>query len=126
MGMEMYTAIVIDENSKAKILSSLKDVIPNNWKVICHHMTIDLKPHNESILSDTKYKLNQMATMTAIELGIDDKAIALKVVSDVPSINKIKHITVAINVNAKPVDSNYIKNWREISPIEIVGTIMDQ
>lgn len=123
----MYTAIVIDENSKKKILSVLKELIPSDWKVICHHMTIDIKPFDNSILNGTQYKLNTTAHMTAIELGISDKAMALKVISDVPSINKIKHITVAINsVNAKPVDSNYITNWKEISPIEIVGTIMEQ
>ena len=35
-----YSAVVLDSGSRARILNHL--AIPNDWKVICHHMTIKM------------------------------------------------------------------------------------
>ena len=35
-----YSAVVLDPQSRQAILNHLS--IPNDWKVICHHMTIKL------------------------------------------------------------------------------------
>lgn len=124
----MYTAIIIDETSKQKLLTYLKDIIPNDWNVICHHMTINLGSFNDGPLKDSNFGLNQEVSLTATKLAKDDKVIAVEVVSDVPSINKIKHITIAVNVKngGKPVMSNKLTNWNDISPIQLKGIILEQ
>jgi hypothetical protein len=55
------------------------------------------------------------------ELGISDKAIAVKV-SGYQSNNAIPHITLFVNpITGKPVDSNYIVNWEPCDKIILFG-----
>lgn len=53
-------------------------------------------------------------------IGISDKAMAFRVVY--PSnlcANKIPHITICTSNGGKPVDSNYITEWKDIEPITV-------
>lgn len=104
-----YSAVVLDQQSKEAILNHLS--IPNNWKVICHHMTIKMGELPE----DLKNRKGEKVTLRVTKLGKSDKALAVGIDTNL-SQNAIPHITVAINssAGAKPKDSNDIKEWTDL------------
>ncbi len=104
-----YSAVVLDQQSKEKILNHLS--IPNNWKVINHHMTIKLG----ELPPNLKDHVGKKVTLKVTKQGKSDKSLAVGVETDL-SQNKIPHVTVAINtsIGAKPVDSNYIEDWTDL------------
>jgi len=109
-----YTAIILDERSKRKLLNFLGDFIPDNWKIYTHHITLNLgaaKPEIEPYLNTT-------ARFRIISLGKSDMAIAAGVEIIYPNIetsNNIPHITLAVNPNGgKPRMSNDIEKWYPI------------
>jgi len=104
-----YSAVVLDPQSRDRILNHLS--IPNDWKVICHHMTIKMGELPE----DLKNKKGEKVSLKVTKLGKSDKAMAVGIDTGL-SQNAIPHITVAINVSAgaKPKDSNDIKEWTDL------------
>ena len=93
--------------------------IPITFKIICHHMTINLGE-----LKD-KTDLGKEVTLTVEAIGISDMAMAVRV-SGFPSKNEIPHITVAINPDGgKPVISNEITKWRPIKSFMIRGVVTE-
>lgn len=104
-----YSAVVLDPQSRDRILNHV--AIPNDWKVICHHMTIKMGELPE----DLKNKKGEKVTLKVSKLGKSEKALAVGIDTDL-SLNAIPHITVAINtsVGAKPKDSNDIKDWVDL------------
>jgi hypothetical protein len=131
----MYSALVLDETSQAKLAKWANDNVTINgvrlpilvqregWKMFCHHMTIKYPGTPDFIeqFIDSDQKLE------AIAVGVSDKAVAVRVVG-FHSENKIPHITVAINVKGggKPVMSNDIKDWKKIEkPIKLSGTVKE-
>ena len=141
-----YSAIVLDEMSKANILGLLGDYIPADWSVYAHHMTITMGPlvhpkeskrrkgHDYSAFGPPGTPHNLAVT----ELGIDDRAMAVKVASPFPTRNDKKggfsHITIAVNTSAggKPFHSNKIplENFKTLSElglpaITVKGTVQE-
>jgi hypothetical protein len=129
-----YSGVILDEQSRMKLLSAFIYPNPNftDWVKIAHHMTIcmgDLPEHLK------KYWLDEEVTLTATELGISDKAVAVKVtglfIISKPSTPedegpKFQHITLAINpIDGKPADSNLITDWKEIESMELFGVIKE-
>lgn len=114
-----YCAVVLDSASKQKILNHLS--IPNDWKVINHHMTIKLG----ELPSNLKDQIGKKVTLKVTKQGKSDKALAVGVETDL-SQNKIPHVTVAINLanGAKPKDSNDIQDWVDLEEsFDISGKI---
>jgi hypothetical protein len=124
----MYTALVLDENSHKLLISIFKDLIPAGWKTIAHHMTINLGKFEKGPLTNSNFKIGDSAKLTAIKAAQDNLVLAVEVVSDVPSVNSIKHVTIAVNEKdgGKAFLSNKLTNWTEISPIGLKGTILEQ
>jgi len=116
-----YSCILLDDQSKSEILKKFSDIIPNEWKVIAHHMTINLG----NLRDEFGYEIGEEVILTAYSLGISEKAIAIGV--DGRSVNKQSHVTVVVNVNCggKPVDSNYIENWDPIDVFKIRGIVSE-
>lgn len=56
-------------------------------------------------------------------IGVSDKAIAFKVETGLPNTRETTHITIATFNGGKPVESNYIKYYMPINPIEITGRL---
>jgi hypothetical protein len=104
-----YSAVVLDPQSRDRILNHLS--IPNDWKVICHHMTIKMGELPEEL----KNKKGEKVSLKVTKLGKSDKAMAVGIDTGL-SQNAIPHITVAINASAgaKPKDSNDIKEWTDL------------
>lgn len=107
----LYSAIVLDDKSRSKLLVALGHHIPEGWKVIVHHMTVAFaKPFPEQ----WNNFLNANCELKAVAIGKSDMVIAVKV--EGPSENKIPHITLAVNEAAggKPVMSNAITDWVDL------------
>jgi hypothetical protein len=115
-----YCGILLDKQSQNKLKQLFSSLIPENWSIKCHHMTID--PFNEC--SDNVGKsVNLMLT----HFGKNDKACAVKVVGYKGITNNaFPHVTVAVNEadGGKAKDSNTITEWTPISKhITLTGTI---
>jgi len=119
----MYTAVVLDEKSQAKLKTAFGSNLLDGWTIICHHMTTNLGPANEEV----KPFLGQTVDLTVKTLANDDKVIAVGVECVVPSTNTHKHITVGVNkfTGGKPKMSNDLKDWLPIMPIQLRGTVME-
>ena len=128
-----YSAVVLDKESSDLLLSTL--IYPNSefsdWKIICDHMTICMGELPEHL---KRYWLGEEVTLTAREIGISDKAVAVKVIGFFniskpdaeDDLARFPHITLAINpTDAKPIDSNYIENWQKIKPLKLRGVVKE-
>lgn len=125
----IYVGIFLDEKSKKKLKKIYK--IPYGWKEYFDHMTVvfnDGSDYAEAI----RHTCIQIGEGTKVKLqvvsqGISDKAYAVhvKVPAGIPCGNKISHITLAVSPTGKPVDSNYIENWIDVSDKNLVvsGTL---
>jgi|LauGreDrversion4_2_1035121.scaffolds.fasta_scaffold00842_13 hypothetical protein len=117
-----YSAVLIDEASRSELLQKLKPYIPDGWKIIAHHMTINMGP-----LKDPKESGTEVA-LTADHWAKDDKAMAVMVSGYERKMPGTPHITVAINaeMGAKPKDSNNLSGWQPISnPIMLKGSVTE-
>lgn len=126
-----FAAVVLDNDSSNLLLSAF--VYPNSefndWIKIAHHMTICLRELPEHL---KKYWLDEDVYLTVTELGISDKAVAVKVtgfytlVDSKDTVLKFPHITLAINpFDAKPLDSNLITDWKPVEHLKISGTVKE-
>jgi predicted kinase len=115
----LYSCVLLDNQSRTTLLDMIGDRIPEGWKVIAHHMTINLGE-----LKD-KTDLGKQVTLTVEEIGLSDMAMAVKV-SGYSSKNEIQHITVAINPDGgKPAMSNQITKWQPIKKFIIGGVVTE-
>jgi len=105
-----YSGVVLDDDSKSKLLSSIPEELLNQYdQIVAHHMTINLGE-----LED-KTDLGKEVGLVASHLGKSDKALAVQV-NGYPSKNEVPHITVAISKKrgGRPKDSNNIEDWTPI------------
>lgn len=120
--MARYTALVLTDQSHAKLVSMFRDQIPADWEIVAHHMTMNMG----SIKPQFEHLLGTFADLVVKKLAIDDKVAAVEVETDVPTINKIPHITLAVNrkTGGKPVMSNQLTNWQPVDePIVLRGRV---
>ena len=114
INMPRWSAVVLDEKSKNELINMFKSQIPDDWEIICHHMTIDFR----SIVNPEL--VGKPITLTITHVGKSDKALAVKVSGyEGKTNNAFPHVTIAINRknDGKPKDSNDIKNWTPVSEI---------
>jgi len=112
MGNIAYSAVVLDEKSRSKLLAELANNIPKGFEIIAHHMTInmgEIKPEYE------KY-LGFEVKLIVKTIGYTDKVLAVGV-DGFKTVNKYPHITIAVNREngGKPFMSNQITNWKPIT-----------
>ena len=117
-----YSAIVLDDNSRQRLIERFKNIIPEGWDIIAHHMTINL---NDIDPEYEKY-LGLAVRLTVNDIAMDDKVIAVGVSSGIKSVNAKPHITLAVNKanGGKPVMSNNLTNWEKLRrPLLLRGKI---
>jgi len=115
----LYSAVVLDTASRTFLLDFVNDLIPADWKVIAHHMTI-----NMGELKD-KSNVGEKVVLTVTDVGLSDMAMAVKV-SGYSSKNENPHITIAVNPDGgKPVMSNQITNWRPVKKVMLNGVVTE-
>jgi len=105
-----YSAIVLDDSSQKKLLP----LAPKGWKPYAHHMTIKLGPLKE----DSQYKVGDKISMNITAVGMDDRAMAVKVDAKREDTRGFPHVTIATNPDGgKPFHSNKIpeKNFEPFS-----------
>lgn len=119
IGNILYSCILLDEESKDKIIKEIGDKIPITFKIICHHMTITLGEMKD------KSEFGKEIVLTVTRLGLSDMAMAVQV-EGYESKNAIPHITIAINPEGgKPVMSNDITKWQDIKEFTIQGVVTE-
>lgn len=113
----VYAAGFLSENERNNILLEFSNNIPKDWKIICHHMTMNLGKLQEK----DKHLLSKEFKSQVTHLGIDKDIgiMALKILTDIPSKNNHKHITLALKEGVKPFMSNKIEEWKEIEHFDI-------
>lgn len=115
-----YSAVVLDEMSRNTLISEMKKFIPEEWKVIAHHMTINLGPLKK------KENLGKEVEIIADSWAKDQNAIAVTVRGYERDMPGNPHITIAINepAGAKAKDSNNLSGWQPLSsPISLRGRV---
>jgi hypothetical protein len=122
-----YSAVVLDNNSRNMLIKVFKSMIPEEYEIIAHHMTIKMG----ALEAGSKAK-EDMNNGTTIILNVKDYAINDKVMAvgvDGYESNNIKpHITLAVNKKAggKPVMSNKLTDWKElIFPLALTGKVTE-
>jgi hypothetical protein len=121
----MYTALVLTPASQKELLNHFSGLIPPTWQKICHHMTINMGNAGSGPLQASQFNIGENAELTVITVAGDEKVIAVGVETNVPTANKVKHITLAVNRQdgGKPFHSNNLTNWQPTSPIKLQGVI---
>ena len=92
MGNVSYSAVVLDERSRERLIKRFASEIPDDWEIVAHHMTInlgELDPEYEKYIGMT-------VRLTVNDFGMDDKVAAVGV-SGFDSKNAKPHITLAVN-----------------------------
>lgn len=121
MGKVSYSAVVLDESSRSKLLEHLGNNIPKDFEAIAHHMTINMGEINP----EYERYLGMKIRLRVVSVGFSDMAMAVGV-EGFPTVNKIPHITVAVNrkEGGKPFMSNKITNWKPVQfSLELKGTV---
>lgn len=113
----IYYGAFLYPESHFELLEAVKDKIPKDWVIYAHHMTLLFgKKKNEEVEAYLKSNMGKDVNFGAVELGISDDAMAVKIDSDVPTDNEIPHVTIAVTKGGKPFKSNFITNW---TPLEV-------
>jgi hypothetical protein len=111
-----YTALVLDD--PAGMVSKLKEQgieIPEDWRGLPefpHHMTI-LSPMKQKYRYPAEY-LNQPGEATVTGYVMNDKVLAVSVITDLPTKQDIPHITVAVSPTGYSRASNELLATSEI------------
>jgi len=122
-----YSGVVLDVKSHEELRALYFDVLReeiSDWKLIAHHMTICLG----ALLDEKKKLLGTRIRLKATHYAADANAFAVKVLDDGLSVNKIPHVTVAINQTngGKPKDSNNLRGWIRLWPqLTLFGKVME-
>ncbi len=117
-----YTAVVLHEPDRAKL--RMQFPVEQNYEFIGHHMTINMGPATKG---PAEHMLGTQIALRVITTASDDKVMAVGVETDVPSVNQMKHITIAVNRNkgGKPFHSNKLTNWSPVEPIMVNGVVAE-
>ena len=131
-----YSAIVLTEQDRQNLLAQLTSLIPPGWEVIAHHMTICMGPlihpkESKRLKGHDYSAFGEPGTphvLRVTEVGMDDRAMAVKVDSPAMTQNEKKggfaHITIAVNRagGGKPFHSNKIplQNFNDMSDLGIM------
>jgi hypothetical protein len=106
-----YSAVVLDKQSRNKLIEYFKSIIPLEYEIIADHMTLNMGPIDPQFQDD----LGKEVELTVTDFAKDDKVIAVGV-KGYPTKDSKPHITLAVNREAggKPYMSNKLTNWQPI------------
>jgi hypothetical protein len=117
-----YTGIVLHSADQQRLISHVETMIPENWKIEAHHMTCNMRGAEEGPATDW---LGKEVELIAKTISKDNKVVAVGVDTEVPSVNRIKHITIAISPEGRPADSRDLTNWEPITTLKIRGVVKE-
>ena len=114
-----YTAVVLNYWDRLRLISRFRKQIPKGWKVIAHHMTINLGKMEEGP-EDPKH-LGNRVLLSVQSIGQNDRVLAVGVKSAVDSDNEHPHVTIAVAPGASPKESNDLEEWTPLQPDEFMN-----
>lgn len=121
----MYTALVLTPESELALRTNFRSVIPAGWDVKCHHMTINM---SHAASGPAAALVGQTFPIEVVSLASDQNVIAVGVDTQCPSVNAVKHITVAVNTagGGKPKHSNLLQKWSPLpSKLTLTGVVQE-
>ena len=124
-----YSAVVLDDKSRTKLINSLKHKIPKDWEIIAHHMTIKMG----ELPKEMKDTIGNEVNLTVTKIGfLTNMVLAVQVTGFDTLTGKVPHITIAVNraEGGKPVMSGDIDKWLNpsqinLTPINLTGVITE-
>lgn len=125
----MYSAVVLTPESRAKLLAVVATNLATmgpDWDVIAHHMTICLGPLSSFGSVEQDFPAGSQVSLEVVGAAFNGSVFAVKVETKVPSKNRTKHITIAVNKakGAKPVMSNYLTDWSKFPVVlKLTGVV---
>lgn len=121
-----YSAIVLTDQDREKLISRWRDQIPEGWEILAHHCTIKMG----SMPDGLRENMGLPVILTTAGFYINDKVCAVYVI--VPTdlspfmANQYPHITIAVNRSAggKPMMSNDLIKQAQANDLsgDAVGT----
>ena len=118
-----YSGVVLDDRSRHRLIQKFKDIIPNEFEIVAHHMTINQGEINPDYMKN----LGMTVRLFINDVAMNDKVIALGV-SGFYSENIKPHITLAINTNegGKPMMSKDLTDWNNLKrPFLVTGRVSE-
>jgi hypothetical protein len=118
-----YSAVVLDDKSRSRLIERFKSIIPEGFEILAHHMTINL---GEIDPAYEKY-LGLPVRINVVDIAGDNKVMAVGV-EGFPTKNKKAHITLAVNRQAggKPKMSNDLVDWEKLNrPLSLIGKVTE-
>jgi hypothetical protein len=118
-----YSAVVLDEKSRQRLIERFKSLIPEGYEIIAHHMTINMGEINPEL---EKF-LGIPVRLSVNDFAMDDKVIAVGV-NGFESQNAKPHITLAVNksTGGRPIMSNNLTDWKKLKrPLLITGKVTE-
>ena len=122
-----YSAVVLDDKSRAKLLKVFTPMIPEGWEIKAHHMTIKMGALAENSKEKQDMKDGKEITLNVVDYAIDDKVMAVGV-EGYQTANKKAHVTIAVNRQngGKPFMSNNLVDWKPLGfPLSLTGIITE-
>jgi hypothetical protein len=133
-----YVGVILDETSKEDLRKKLEElykakVFNESWlrskkglhdhEQLNHHMTIAANSAEKSGFGN----LGQEVTLYVTGFGIDENlgVAAWRVDSPIQVESGVPHITALIKGGVKPFLAGKIKEWKDINPFTIEGTICE-
>ena len=123
-----YSAVVLDDKSRASLLKVLSPMIPKGWEVIAHHMTIKMGALENGSEAQEDMENNIEISLKVIDYAMDELVMAVGV-EGYPSTNPKPHITIAVNRadGGKPFFSNKLTDWKPLGfPLNLTGRVDEQ
>ncbi|MHA1948285.1 MAG: hypothetical protein ACW99G_03455 [Candidatus Thorarchaeota archaeon] len=118
-----YTGVVLNYFDRLKLIAKFRSEIPKGWKIIAHHMTVNMGKAEEGPLEPQH--VGAEVNVYANTVAINDRVMAVGVFSGVPSDNDKKHITIAVAPDASAKESNDLTDWNPIDQIKLSGIIKE-
>lgn len=121
-----YVAAFLSEDASQNLKDNFVHLIPEGWKVFCHHATI---VYNDRSLASRLHRLlvkrfyGMHGMLIADAIGVSDKAIAVRLIERkgkgakghrFHGNGRTGHVTVAVAPGGRPVDSNDITDWKQL------------
>jgi len=123
-----YSAVVLDDKSRASLLKVLSPMIPEGWEVVAHHMTIMMGALENGSDAQEDMEKNIEISLRVIDYAMDELVMAVGV-EGYHSNNPKPHITIAVNRadGGKPFMSNKLKDWKPLGfPLNLTGKVSEE
>ena len=118
-----YTAVVLFNLDKRRLLRQFDDRLPPNWERKGDHMTINLESAEKG---PAAAMVGKQVSLEVRALAIDEMVAAVRVESNIPIQGNIKHITLAVNPEGGSAkDSNNLTNWSPVEPFRVKGVVKE-